>query len=79
MTIFISFQGLIDPQKEIAKLEKKKESLTQTINKLQQAMAADDYSTKVPLDVQKLNSEKLSQSQGEIERLQAAVETLKLM
>ncbi|CAH0715283.1 unnamed protein product, partial [Brenthis ino] len=77
--VHLVLKGLIDPQKEIAKLEKKKENLTQTINKLQQAMAADDYSTKVPVDVQKLNSEKLSQSQGEIERLQAAVETLKLM
>lgn len=73
------FQGLIDPQKEITKLEKKKETLSQTINKLQQAMAAEDYTTKVPADVQKTNSEKLLQSQGEIERLQAAVETLKLM
>ncbi|XP_075977591.1 valyl-tRNA synthetase isoform X1 [Anticarsia gemmatalis] len=72
-------KGLIDPQKEITKLEKKKETLSQTISKLQQAMAADDYTTKVPAEVQKANSEKLTQSQGEIDRLQAAMETLKLM
>lgn len=42
-------------------------------------MAADDYTTKVPAEVQKTNSEKLKQSQGEVERLQAAIETLKLM
>lgn len=42
-------------------------------------MAADDYVTKVPAEVQKVNSEKLTQSQGEIQRLQAAIETLKLM
>lgn len=60
-------------------MEKKKEALSQTISKLQQAMAADDYTTKVPAEVQKSNSEKLTQSQGEIERLQAAMETLKLM
>ncbi|XP_023954262.2 valine--tRNA ligase isoform X2 [Bicyclus anynana] len=77
--VHLVLKGLIDPQKEITKLEKKKESLSQTISKLQQAISADDYTTKVPLEVQKLNSEKLTQSQGEMERLQAAVETLKLM
>lgn len=63
----------------MSKLEKKKDALSQTIAKLQQAMAAEDYTTKVPAEVQKTNSEKLAQSQGEIERLQAAMETLKLM
>jgi valyl-tRNA synthetase len=53
--------------------------LSQTISKLQQAMAAEDYATKVPVEVQKANTEKLAQSQGEIERLQSAMETLKLM
>ncbi|XP_061383734.1 valine--tRNA ligase isoform X2 [Danaus plexippus] len=77
--VHLVLKGLVDPQKEITKLEKKKENLSQTINKLQQAMAADDYTAKVPADVRKLNSEKLATSQGEIERLQSAIETLKLM
>lgn len=77
--VLLYLQGLIDPVKEITKLEKKKDNLSQTISKLQQAMAADDYVTKVPAEVQKVNSEKLTQSQGEIQRLQAAIETLKLM
>ncbi|CAG9561648.1 unnamed protein product [Danaus chrysippus] len=77
--VHLVLKRLIDPQKEITKLEKKKENLSQTINKLQQAMAAEDYTVKVPADVQKLNSEKLITSQGEIERLQSAIETLKLM
>ncbi|XP_013170152.1 PREDICTED: valine--tRNA ligase isoform X1 [Papilio xuthus] len=77
--VHLVLKGLIDPQKEIAKLEKKKESLSQTISKLQQAMAADDYSVKVPAEVQKTNTEKLSQSQGELEKLDKAMATLKLM
>ncbi|XP_068633756.1 valine--tRNA ligase isoform X2 [Battus philenor] len=77
--VHLVLKGLIDPQKEISKLEKKKETLSQTINKLQQAMAAEDYSVKVPAEVQKANTEKLSQSQGELERLNTAMETLKLM
>ncbi|KAG6454903.1 valine--tRNA ligase [Manduca sexta] len=72
-------KGLIDPQKEIAKLEKKKENLSQTITKLQQAMAAEDYAVKVPEDVQKNNTEKLAQNQGEVERLEAAIKSLSLM
>lgn len=77
--LHLVLKGLIDPQKEITKLEKKKETLLQTINKLQQAMTAEDYTTKVPVDVQKINTEKLAQSQGEIEKLLSAIETLKLM
>ncbi|KAJ0176412.1 hypothetical protein K1T71_007591 [Dendrolimus kikuchii] len=77
--VHLVLKGLIDPQKEMTKLEKKKETLSQTIIKLQQAIAAGDYATKVPIEVQKTNTEKLSQSQGEIERLEAAIETLKLM
>ncbi|XP_050350770.1 valine--tRNA ligase [Nymphalis io] len=77
--VHLVLKGLIDPAKEITKLEKKKDTLTQTINKLQQAIGADDYITKVPPEVQKSNAEKLTQSQGEMERLQAAVDTLKLM
>ncbi|CAH0751678.1 unnamed protein product [Diatraea saccharalis] len=77
--VHLELKGLIDPQKEITKLDKKKEALTQTITKLQQAMAAEDYVTKVPAEVQKANTEKLAQAQGEIERLQAAMVTLKLM
>lgn len=42
-------------------------------------MAVEDYATKVPAEVQKANAEKLSQSQGELERLSKAMETLKLM
>ncbi|CAK1580629.1 unnamed protein product [Parnassius mnemosyne] len=77
--VHLVLKGLIDPQKEIAKIEKKKEALSQTISKLQQAMTAEDYTVKVPTEVQKSNTEKLSQSQGELERLNKAVETLKLM
>ncbi|XP_072949583.1 valine--tRNA ligase [Epargyreus clarus] len=77
--VHLVLKGLIDPQKEIAKLEKKKDTLTQTISKLQQAMDAEDYATKVPIDVQKMNTEKMATSHGEIVKLERAIETLKLM
>lgn len=77
--VHLVLKGLIDPQKEITKLEKKMDVLSQTIAKLNQAMCADDYTSKVPVEVQNTNTEKLSQSEGEMKRLQAAIEALKIM
>lgn len=77
--IHLLLKGLIEADKEIAKLEKKKAGLEQTVTKLQQSMAANDYETKVPADVREANTEKLTQSSSEIQRIISAVETLKLM
>lgn len=41
-------------------------------------MSVDDYSIKVPVDVQKANSEKLTTSLGEMSRLETAIQTLKI-
>ncbi|XP_026724940.1 valine--tRNA ligase [Trichoplusia ni] len=77
--VHIVLKGLIDPAKEIAKLAKKKEALNQTLKKLQQVTTAEDYLTKVPEDVQKANTEKLAQSQGEIEIIEGALRILNSM
>ncbi|XP_050684326.1 valine--tRNA ligase isoform X2 [Leptidea sinapis] len=77
--IKILLKGLIDIDKEISKLEKKKDLLEQTLKKLKQAVSVEDYINKVPLDVQKSNSDKMMQTVGEVERLEAALQTLKLM
>lgn len=61
------------------KLGKKQESLNQTILKLNQAMAQPDYSSKVPFEVQVANVDKLKQTNGELDRLFAAMELLKTM
>ncbi len=42
-------------------------------------MTAPDYDTKVPAEVRVANSEKLSQSKGEIDRLAAAMKQLSTM
>lgn len=77
--VHLLLKGLIEADKEIAKLQKKQQQLVQTVSKLKQAMEASDYATKVPADVQTANTEKLQQSESEIERITKAVETLKLM
>lgn len=69
-------QGLIDPQKELERLKKKEEQLKEVVQRLQQSMSAADYSTKVPVEVQKTNEEKLFNNKGELDQLIEAMETL---
>lgn len=77
--VHLLLKGLIDPSKETEKLMKKQDSLSQQVKKLQQAMDAPDYITKVPAEVRQANFEKLTQSNGEIERLTAAMKQLSTM
>ncbi|XP_026281108.1 valine--tRNA ligase isoform X2 [Frankliniella occidentalis] len=77
--VHLLLKGLIDPAKEEEKLQKKQDSLSQQVKKLEQSMVAPDYETKVPSEVRAANSEKLAQSKGEIERLAAAMKQLSTM
>ncbi|XP_065161929.1 valine--tRNA ligase [Atheta coriaria] len=77
--VHLLLKGLIDPEKEIAKMEKKLVFLGDTKAKLDQSMAAADYATKVPAEVQATNSEKLMQTTNEIQKLEIAMDALKLM
>jgi len=70
---------LIDTSKEIEKLKKKSDLLTQTVEKLNKAMSVADYETKVPDDVRNANKDKLEQSQDELDRLTEAIGVLKIM
>lgn len=77
--VHLMLKGLIDADKELAKLQKKRDQLVQTVAKLSASMAAADYGVKVPAEVQEANVEKLTQSRGEIDRIAGAMETLTLM
>lgn len=77
--VHLMLKGLIEVDKEIEKLTKKKDNLMSTVGKLEQAMATPDYTVKVPEDVRNNNQEKLDQSKVEIDRITAAMETLKTM
>lgn len=72
-------KGLIEPPKEIAKLQKKIDFLQSTEKKLKQMINAADYAAKVPEDVQQSNSEKLAQTVTEIKRLDSAISALQKM
>ena len=56
----ICLQGLIDISKEMTKLGGKKDRLTAQLEKIQTDMAKADYTTKVPEEIQKQNSEKVT-------------------
>ncbi|CAH0546633.1 unnamed protein product [Brassicogethes aeneus] len=77
--VHLLLKGLIEPAKEIAKIQKKLEFLQSTKSKLDQAMSASDYACKVPQEVQQLNVEKVNQTTVELDRLNCALESLKLM
>jgi len=70
---------LIDTSKEVEKLKKKSDLLSQTIEKLNKAMSVADYETKVPEDVRSANKDKLKQSRDELDRLTEAIGVLKIM
>lgn len=72
-------QGLIDPAKELVKLQKKQDQLEQQVRKLKQAMAVPDYTVKVPEEVRLSNTDKLTQTEGELVRLLSAMSALKTM
>lgn len=77
--VHLLLKGLIDPEKEIAKLQKKKEQLEKSVENTNKAMAVADYATKVPAEVQEANKEKIEQSENEIQRIIEAMATLKTM
>jgi valyl-tRNA synthetase len=72
-------QGLIDPAKELVKLQKKQDQLEKQVKKLMQAMAAPDYAVKVPEEVRLSNADKLTQTEGELVRLLSAMSALRAM
>lgn len=75
----VFFQGLVDPVKELTKLEKKQEQLRGVVSKLNQSMAASDYEVKVPEEVRVANADKLKQTEVELERVTDAMAVLKLI
>ena len=72
-------KGIIDPSKEVEKVQKKQDLLKNQLEKLRKSMQIKDYETKVPEEVRKSNSEKLSQMETEIVRLGEAMLFLKAM
>lgn len=78
LKVHLLISDIVDTTQEAKKQKKKEEQLKAIIEKLESAMAADDYCTKVPAEVQKQNAEKLASSKAELEQLQHSFEVLTL-
>lgn len=77
--VHLQLKGLIDPVKEVSKLEQKQDRLNSQLTKLQAAVQVPDYENKVPEEVRSSNQEKMQQIEGELTQLIAAIATLKTM
>ncbi|XP_066148110.1 valine--tRNA ligase [Euwallacea fornicatus] len=73
--VHLLLKGLIDPEKEISKIQKKLEFLQSTKQKMTQIMSVANYASKVPSEVQQTNAEKLSEINMELSKLNNALET----
>ena len=71
--------GLIEPAKEIVKVEKKRAQLLISIEKLKKTMSMEGYEAKVPTEVREKEREKLENSKVEVIRLDDAIKALKAM
>uniref|UniRef100_T1IVN6 valine--tRNA ligase n=1 Tax=Strigamia maritima TaxID=126957 RepID=T1IVN6_STRMM len=77
--VYLVLKGLIEPEKEISKLEQKKERLIGQMNSLKKSIGIQDYEIKVPEEVRAANQEKLQQFDGELSKLTEALNVLKMM
>jgi valyl-tRNA synthetase len=74
--VHIMLKGLIDVDKELARLDEKKLKLEGQLNKLQEVTSQSDYLTKVPENVRQQNNTKVEEIQSEIASLSQGVERL---
>ena len=75
----LMLKGIIDPVKEVEKLQKKQDMLKTQLEKLKKAIEVKDYDKKAPEEIRKNNSEKVSQLDTEVLRLTDAMTFLKAM
>lgn len=79
VTVFVGLKGMIDVDKEIAKLEKTAKMLATQIEGLEKKMAAPTYESKVPKDVRDANELKHQNLQQELAQTLKGVEEMKKM
>ncbi|XP_027145509.1 valine--tRNA ligase [Larimichthys crocea] len=78
-TVNLMLKGLIDVEKEVAKLMTKKGDLEKQMEKLREKIGKSDYKEKVPVKVQEQDAEKLRQSQTELEKVKEAMDNFRKM
>ena len=74
-----AMQGLIDPDVEVKKLEKKLGESTTQLEALEKKMKAPMYEDKVPAAVKQSNTERVGKLNQEIEAIKQAIDKFKAM
>ncbi|XP_043939220.1 valine--tRNA ligase [Protopterus annectens] len=78
-TVNLMLKGLIDAEKEVAKLTSKQSEVQKVISKLREKMSNPDYVNKVPPNIQESDAEKLKQSETELQKTEEAIENFMKM
>ncbi|XP_066437703.1 valine--tRNA ligase isoform X2 [Eleutherodactylus coqui] len=78
-TVYMMLKGLIDVEKEMAKLQAKKTELSRQLEKLRERVSGADYRTKVPPTVQQQDSEKMKQLETETQKVEEALSSFQRM
>jgi valyl-tRNA synthetase len=72
----LNLSGVINVEKELIRLNAKKEKISGPLKKLKTAVAATDYQQRVPEEVRTANTEKLQQLSGELEKVVQAIASI---
>uniref|UniRef100_A0A8D1WC28 Valine--tRNA ligase n=1 Tax=Sus scrofa TaxID=9823 RepID=A0A8D1WC28_PIG len=72
-SIHLQLQGLVDPARELGKLQAKRDEAQRQAQRLQERRAASSYSVKVPLKVQEADEAKLQQTEAELRKVEEAI------
>ncbi|XP_029099399.1 valine--tRNA ligase isoform X6 [Monodon monoceros] len=72
-------QGLVDPARELGKLQAKRSEAQRQAQRLRERRAASGYTVKVPLKVQEADEVKLQQTEAELRKVDEAISLFQKM
>ncbi|EHB16074.1 Valyl-tRNA synthetase, partial [Heterocephalus glaber] len=72
-SIHLQLQGLVDPARELGKLQAKQAEVRRQAQRLRERRSAVGYSGKVPLEVQETDGAKLRQTEAELRKVEEAI------
>nr|XP_019571100.1 PREDICTED: valine--tRNA ligase isoform X2 [Rhinolophus sinicus] len=78
-SVHLQLQGLVDPARELGKLQAKRGEAQRQAQRLQERRAAAGYTAKVPLTVQEADEAKLQQTEAELRKMDEAISLFQKM
>ncbi|KAB0396918.1 hypothetical protein E2I00_009833, partial [Balaenoptera physalus] len=78
-SVHLQLQGLVDPARELGKLQAKHDEAQRQAQRLRERRAASGYTVKVPLKVQEADEAKLQQTEAELRKVDEAISLFQKM